>query len=159
MRHDLALYSCCFIGLIALESGCISVKNRKLSSWLDSQGIWEKHSAGKPYSINIDDHVLRNQAPSMRFEVRPDDAWVNHWQKTFRAEVSTEAYPPLGPTQWYSCSLFIPQEFPIEDNRLILFQWRARQRQSLVSAPAAPLWLSDIDKADFLRQFDIVLSE
>jgi hypothetical protein len=42
---------------------------------------------------------------------------------SFRAEVATKVFSPIQSTKWYSFSIFLPADFPIEDNRLVFAQW------------------------------------
>lgn len=80
----------------------------------------------QPYAIQLDSNIVRKGSHSVRFEIRDGDVRINkRGNKSFRAELSTEKPVKIGSEQWYFFSLFIPSDFPIEDNRLVIGQWYA----------------------------------
>jgi hypothetical protein len=99
-------------------------------------GAWVEKSAGKPYSVTKSSFAGRN---SLRFEIRQGDAWEAEGVRTFRTEISTNEFPPMGSEKWYAFSVFIPSDFPIEDNRLVLAQWWAKTKTQLGEAPRSPI--------------------
>ncbi len=100
---------------------------------------WEYLSAGKPYSIaNVAD-PLGSEEKCLRFELRHGEAWVNKGGPTYRAEIETPEHPPMDSVRWYSLSLLLPQDFPIEDNRLVLAQWHGSDKKSLGEPSRIPV--------------------
>jgi Polysaccharide lyase len=89
---------------------------------------WITQSAAKPYSIRTDSSRQQQGEDSLRFELRAGDTWVDQtFLRTFRAEVTSQDFPPAGVEQWYALSVFFPSDFPIEKNRLVFAQWKERE--------------------------------
>ena len=89
---------------------------------------WITQSAAKPYSIRTDADLQDGGADSLRFELRSGDTWVDQtFSRTFRAEVTSNEFPPAGVMQWYAFRVFFPADFPIEQNRLVFAQWKERE--------------------------------
>ena len=44
----------------------------------------------------------------------------------------------MGSVRWYAFSLLVPDDFPIEDNRLVLAQWHGADKKYLGEAPRSP---------------------
>jgi len=92
---------------------------------LDS--TWVIQSPAKPYSVQSDSAMKRDGEDSLRFELRPGDTWISRvFVATCRDEISTEEFVPANSVRWYALSVYLPADFPIEDNRLILAQWHGR---------------------------------
>lgn len=122
--------------------GCASASHKSRSvSWLAEYESWHQKTDVKGYSIQRVTDIARHQQDSLRFEVRPGDGWTNHGRKTFRAEISTEVTAPFGSEQWYGFSLYIPANFPKENNRLILAQWWGETRPNDPVVRSPPLAL------------------
>jgi hypothetical protein len=93
---------------------------------LDS--TWVLQSPGQPYSIQTVSDMKKNGEDSLRFELRSGEMWVDQtFMRTFRAEIATKEFPPAGSVKWYGFSVFIPTNFPIEDNRLVFAQWKEKE--------------------------------
>jgi len=89
---------------------------------------WITQSAAKPWSIQTDSSLKRNGQDSLRFELRAGDKWVDQtFMSTFRAELATGEFPPANSLKWYALSIFFPNDFPIEDNRLVFAQWKDQE--------------------------------
>jgi hypothetical protein len=89
---------------------------------------WIAQSAAKPWSIGTDSSLKRNGQDSLRFELRAGDKWVDQtFMATFRTEMAVGDFPPALATKWYALSVFFPKDFPIEDNRLVIAQWKDRE--------------------------------
>jgi Polysaccharide lyase len=58
---------------------------------------------------------------------------------TFRAEISTKDRPAIKSERWYRFSLYLPQDFPIEDNRLVLAQWHGVDKKYLGEPSRSPV--------------------
>lgn len=105
------------------------LKNEIKSEWLReiiSQG--RLLSPGKSYSINaITDSVNKGQL--LRFELRNNEYWTDiTGDHTFRSEIDTKDKPSMGSEKWYRFSISLPEDFPIEDNRLVLAQWHGADK-------------------------------
>lgn len=89
---------------------------------------WKTQSAAKPWSIRTDAEKTWNGDDSLRFEMRAGDTWTDQtFQHTFRAEVTSEEFPPANILKWYTFGVFFPADFPIENNRLVFAQWKDRE--------------------------------
>jgi len=81
-------------------------------------------SHNNPWAITLDSSIVRFGKSSVRFEVRKGDYRVNkRGEKSSRAELSNEKPALMGKEYWYASSIFIPKDFPIENNRLVIGQW------------------------------------
>ena len=102
---------------------------------------WLLQCADKSYSAEFSDDFSRHpKGKSYRFELRKGDVWVTCYsaEPSFRSEINTDDYVSVGSTQWYGFSLFIPKDFPIEDNRLVMGQWWSRSKISMGEVPKSP---------------------
>ena len=59
-------------------------------------------------------------------------------KSSFRSEVNARDFPPMGSVRWYAFSLLVPEDFPIEDNRLVLAQWHGADKKYLGELPRSP---------------------
>jgi len=78
------------------------------------------NSAKKPWSIKIQNEIVRAGDGAVRFELRPNDAY-----KGSRSELNEHTFrAPRGQDYWYGFSMFIPKDYPIlESNTLVCGQW------------------------------------
>ncbi len=121
-----------FIGLI----GCVHTHH---SSWVDSWSSWEENSPAKPYSVQVDKKITHGSSPSIRFELRQGEGWRGKkGTYTYRSELEPGPFPPIRSTQWYGCSIYLPKDFPIEDNRLVLLQWWPKTKTELGEVGRSP---------------------
>ncbi len=103
------------------------------------QFAWGSQSPGKPYSIASVSHVQRDGIDSVRFELREGEQYCDLFGKTsFRSEVNARDFPPVGTERWYSFSLLLPEDFPIENNRLVLAQWHGADKKYLGEPSRSP---------------------
>jgi len=104
---------------------------------LNSQ--WERFSAGKAYSIErVAEPSFRGE-DSLRFELRGNEVWNHRGGPSYRSEIDTGDTPPMNSVRWYRFALWLPRDFPIEDNRLILFQWHGADKKYLGEASRSPV--------------------
>jgi Polysaccharide lyase len=88
---------------------------------------WITQSAAKPYSIRTDADLQDGGQDTLRFELRAGDTWVDQtFSRTFRAEVTSDEFPPAGAMKWYAFRVLFPTDFPMEQNRLVFAQWKER---------------------------------
>ncbi len=103
---------------------------------LNSQ--WEELSAGREYSIaRVSEPSCRGE-DSLRFELRANDAWSNLGGPSFRSEIDTGDTPAINSVRWYRFSVLLPRDFPIEGNRLVLFQWHGADKKYLGEPGRSP---------------------
>lgn len=114
------------------------ISNSRIS-WLSKYGEWEVQSANKTHSIARAQSPTRNSEESLRFEIRKNEIWVKSNHASYRSEVSTNDFPSMGAEKWYGFSLYLPADFPIEDNRLILAQWWAKTKKHLGEVSRSPI--------------------
>lgn len=108
--------------------------------WLAALGgPWRRVSAGKPYSIQVVAKPSFNGEKSLRFELRKGDSWTSKSGVSYRSEIETESAPPMNSVRWYRFAILLPEDFPIEDNRLVLFQWHGSDKKSLGEASRSPV--------------------
>ena len=82
--------------------------------------------APRPHSITAQSSIVRSGKFAGRFELRKGEAFINRGKPDgFRAELKERFNAPRGSEHWYSISLYLPKDFPIHDNRLVLSQWNA----------------------------------
>ena len=114
------------------------VRETAKPSWLAplEVNIWETQNAGKPYSLM---RTAIGGEECLRFEIRNGDIWENHGSNSFRTEISTHEFPPMKSEKWYKFSIFLPNDFPIEDNRLVLAQWWAKTKKHLGEVSRSPI--------------------
>ena len=109
------------------------------TSWLSPlDQKWERLSAGKEYSIRRVAEPSLQGEDSLRFEVRAGESWSNRSGASFRSEIDTSDRPPINSVRWYRFALLLPRDFPIEDNRLVLFQWHGADKKYLGEAARSP---------------------
>lgn len=112
----------CAVAVALFISSCLT---EQISSDESSEKKWQKNSAGKPYSIA---KVAAPDRPgnAYRFELRSGEKYTSRrGSVTYRSEIDTNDSVQPGSTQWYGLSIYIPKDFPIENNRLVMGQWYA----------------------------------
>jgi hypothetical protein len=103
------------------------------------ESAWGTQSPGKDYSIQSVSELRSSGETSLRFELRKGEHYSDLFGKTsFRSEVNARDFPPLGSVRWYAFSILVPDDFPIEDNRLVLAQWHGADKKYLGEAPRSP---------------------
>lgn len=77
-----------------------------------------------------------------RFEVQKGDYAGSFDRKTnddgiatSRSEIRERFDAKMGKTYWYSFRTFIPEDFPVEDNRLMIAQWHASDSEGEATSP------------------------
>ena len=114
------------------------IKSRA-DGWLEKLSDWYVNFPGKPYSIQIDSEMKYHGEPVLRFEMRKGDSWIGpKGSRTFRDELVPAGFPPIGSDRFYACSIFVPQEFPMENNRLVLLQWWPQTKTELGEVGRSP---------------------
>ena len=93
-------------------------------------------NAGKPDSAQ---HVKVAGRDAIRFEIRHGEAFETPENRTYRSEVKTNYFPPMGSERWYRFSILLPGDFPIEKNRLVLAQWWAKTKRHLGEVDRSPI--------------------
>ena len=131
-----------FFILIVL-SGCAngaSTESSK-SNWLSKYpSQWRAQNPGKDYSIRLDSQIKRHTDSSLRFELRHGETWQSdEGHKSYRSEVTAGGHVAMGSEKFYGFSLYLPQDFPIENNRLILAQWWPLTKQALGEVHRSPV--------------------
>jgi hypothetical protein len=126
------------IVIAALSLLLIGCAKSPAVSWLQDFSTWEQQSPNQPYSIQKDENNKRHFTPSLRFELKSGEGWVNHGEKTFRSEISTNTFAPIFSEQWYGFSLLIPNDFPIEKNRTVIVQWWSPTKKELDEKGKSP---------------------
>ncbi len=101
---------------------------------------WGTQSPGKNYSIQSVSELRRAGETSLRFELRKGEHYSDLFGKTsFRSEVNARDFPPLGSVRWYALSILVPDDFPSEDNRLVLAQWHGADKKYLGEVSRSPV--------------------
>jgi hypothetical protein len=109
-------------------------------NWLSPLNTkWDRLSAGRSYSIQQVSEPAFHGEDSLRFEIRGNEVWNNWIGRSFRSEIDTGDTPPINSVRWYRFALLLPRDFPIEDNRLILFQWHGADKKYLGEAARSPV--------------------
>ncbi len=106
---------------------------------------WILQSADNNYAIQTSSSISRHPGgKSYRFELRKGDVWISQYsaEPSFRAEINTDDFVSINSVQWYGFSMFLPNDFPIEDNRLVLGQWWARSKT----------WMGEVSKSPPISQ-------
>lgn len=99
----------------------------------------EQTSPNTPYAVEILKKSFHKRKNVTRFELRQGEGWRNRkGAVTYRSELSTGLHPEMNSTKSYQCSLFIPKDFPIENNRLVLMQWLPKTKTELGEMPRSP---------------------
>ena len=125
--------------IISTLVGCSTPTKSSKESWLVNFDKWEQDSGGMPHSVTRVSEPKRQAEDSLRFEVRHEDKIFRHGEQTFRSEVVPFSNPiPMGAEQWFGFSLYLPADFPIEDNRLVLAQWWAFTKKYLGEVSRSP---------------------
>ena len=109
--------------------------------WLTRFGSkWVLKCPAKPWSIQRVSQPALLGEDSLRFELRKGDDWANRGgSRTFRSEVDTDEYPPMKSVRWYRLDLYLPPDFPIENNRLVLAQWHGEDKTYLGEVGRSPV--------------------
>lgn len=82
--------------------------------------------APKDYSIQVQSEVVRKGKFAARFEIRKGDAFQDgSAHEGFRSELKDRYRATRGGEDWYSISFYLPKDFPIHGNRLVIGQWNA----------------------------------
>jgi hypothetical protein len=109
------------------------------NGWLKDVSRWHINSPGKPYSIQMDSSMKYQDEATLRFEMRSGDSWKGPGGSiTYRNELIPSGFPPSGSTRFYACNVFIPKDFPIEENRLVLMQWWPLTKSELGEVGRSP---------------------
>jgi hypothetical protein len=96
-------------------------------------------SPGKPYSVQITQDSL-DKTQMLRFELRKDEQWIDITKESsFRSEIDVRDKPAMKSEKWYRFILMLPDNFPIEDNRLVLAQWHGRDKWWLGEKNRSPV--------------------
>jgi hypothetical protein len=99
---------------------------------------WGTQSPGQAYSIQRASFRGSGE-PCLRFELRKGEHYSDLFGKSsFRSEVNARNFPPMGTVRWYAFSLLLPDDFPIEENRLVLAQWHGADKKYLGEVPRSP---------------------
>lgn len=114
------------ISLVAvlLTTSCATPK--RFYEYNFDQSLGDLHSSAhkKKWAHQLDTSIKRSGLSSVRFEVREGDyRKSDEGILSSRSELFVDNPLKLGETYWQSFSLYIPKDFPIEDNRLVLVQW------------------------------------
>lgn len=74
----------------------------------------------------IEDGVVLEGAQALRVVVQAGDnrLFGSSGQATERSELNERHRHPLGQDVWYSFSVYVPLDFPIQDTRLVMGQWK-----------------------------------
>ena len=130
------------LGWAYFSMGCGTRQPRikATADWMSPlESAWGTQSPGKNYSIQSMPEPLGPGETSLRFELRKGEHYSDLFGKTsFRSEVNARDFPPIGSARWYAFSLLIPDDFPIEDNRLVLAQWHGADKKYLGEARRSP---------------------
>lgn len=115
-RPSLRTYFSLFVALPLLSGSCYPPAD-----------TWPQQSAGKPWSIQFVTDNVRAGKQAVRFEVRKGDAYVSRRKASFRAELDGRNVfkAKMGEEYWYGFSMFMPIDFPVHANRLVIGQWHA----------------------------------
>lgn len=140
----------------------VSRMNFETGSLSDLMSLWRSSwRAGKDHAFQIVndpaiDPDLAIQSPSTnhvaRFEVREGD-YAGDFDRvpneegilTSRSEIRERYEAKMGETYWYSFRTFIPEDFPIEDNRLVIAQWHASDEDGEATSPPLTVYYRDGD--------------
>lgn len=114
------------MGMVAIWAG-----------WIGPE--WEYLSAHRPYSIQWVIDPKGSGEKCLRFELRNGDKWLSKGGSSLRSEIETRERPRMNSERWYRFSLMLPQDFPIEDNRLVLAQWHGVDKKYLGESARSPV--------------------
>ena len=126
---------------LSMGFGTTQQRVEATAAWMEPLGCaWGSQSPGELYSIASTSLVKRDGIDSLRFELREGEVYSDLFGKTsFRSEVNTRDFAPLGDVRWYSLSILLPANFPIEDNRLVLAQWHGADKKYLGEPSRSPV--------------------
>lgn len=123
-------------GAVLLLVSCAHIAQKSNTNPLVKPN-WQAQNAGLPHSKSL---AKVDERDAIRFEIRSGETWANKSGiKTFRTEVNTDTFPPLESENWYKFSIYLPKDFPIEDNRLVLAQWWAKTKVHLGEVHRSPI--------------------
>jgi hypothetical protein len=140
----------------------VSRMDFEVGSLSDLMSLW-KYSwrAGRDHAFHIVADpigVTDSQSPNptinhvARFEVREGDYAGDfdrvpneHGILTSRSEITERFKAKMSETYWYSFRTFIPEDFPIEDNRLVIAQWHASDEDGEATSPPLTVYYRDGD--------------
>lgn len=121
-------------------SGSPEVKIEPIAPWMKPlKTTWITQSPGLAHSIQSVTNVTKNGEASLRFELRKGDIFKDMFGRTtYRAEVDTKDFPPMRSVRWYAFSMYLPEDFPNEDNWLLLAQWHGVDKRHLGEVSRIP---------------------
>jgi hypothetical protein len=147
-KASLRRWVACPVGTVALLAavktfffaGSPEVNIEPMAPWMTPlKSTWATESPGLAHSIQSVSDVTRNGEASLRFELRKGDAFKDSLgRSTYRAEVDTKDFPPMRSVRWYAFSMYLPEDFPKEDNWLVLAQWHGVDKRHLGEASRIP---------------------
>jgi hypothetical protein len=114
------------LGILMLLTGCRSADWSYHDSF-ESERInrywtrtWWSESGGRDPSVAFDGDA------SLRVVVAEGDhrLFGKSGQSTERSEINERHRHPIGQDVWYSFSVYVPEDFPIEDVRVVMGQWK-----------------------------------
>ena len=122
--------------IIIAMSSCATSDYRTIQSvnynFDNNFGDLKKASHTNPYAIQRDSKIVRAGSHSVRFEVRQGDERFNaRGDVSYRAELYMDKQAVMNVDNWYEFSLYIPKDFPIEDNRFVIGQCLAVKKWSV----------------------------
>jgi len=107
--------------------------------WLTTFANWRQTGPRKSYSVQRVTAPSFQGDDSLRFELRAGETWRNAAEKdTFRSEIATDDIARIKAVRWYRFAIMLPTNFPIEDNRLVLFQWHGSDKKVPGSVSRSP---------------------
>ena len=94
----------CFLSIFSMSFLLLGCSNRPIKeltkqNWLAplEAKSWIKQNSEKPHSLMNSFFEGRD---SLRFEIREGEAWEIEGIRTFRTEISTHEFPPMGAEKW-----------------------------------------------------------
>ncbi len=113
------------IGAAALLAACTSSAGVSVVEEIENR--WSIDSVRKDYAQQIVTDNVRAGRVAIRFESRYGDRLprdkLGHYHNELSAYHQFKA--KMGQDYWYGLSMFIPADFPIHKNRLVLGQWHS----------------------------------
>jgi len=97
-----------------------SFEGHEIDSGFWSETWWLSGQSG------VDDQIFIDGLSSLRVTVKEGDRRLfgKSGQATERCELLEKSRHPLNEDLWYSFSVYVPPDFPIEDVRLVMGQWK-----------------------------------
>ena len=90
---------------------------------------FRNHSNQKPWSIQIQNEIVRAGKGAVRFELRPFDGWHDSNIYSSRAELRENFVARMNRDIWYGLSIYIPDEYPaMEGKSMVIGQWHQKDR-------------------------------